>query len=371
MSSLSAADALTLKATGQDIIRTFVAIVVETFLYVIVASRSLLKATRRAAIALFGIVVTMFMLDTVLWIFDIHDFILEVSTVLTSSKDNSLQDRYRNATDASLFPLVPIFYTFMTVLGDIIIIWRVFAFWMGPRERRLLVIPLTILTASIVTLFMIIDCSVRSKGQLLLGNFDSGAYCSHVQTASYLANTLTTLVSTIMISYKTWVYRRTIKASLSEPSSRVERVMIILVESGIIYFLFFLEVFIASLGDITQRQAATPSLAFASTVYIYTISHVVGIYPTVIVILVHHQKSYIDTTAMHTSITFSSDTTTGRGTVTIGGSTTGASRRYRRSNNCELTHLALPVHELRSNSPTGAWNEDGRKAALVKETRTV
>ncbi|KAI0033006.1 hypothetical protein K488DRAFT_16078, partial [Vararia minispora EC-137] len=308
MSNLSAADSLTLKTTGQDIIRTFVAIVVETFLYatygclVIVAARPLLKATRRTTLALFGIVVTMFMLDTVLWIFDIHDLILEVSAVMTSSKDNSLQDRYRSATDASLFPLAPIFYTFMTVFGDIIIIWRVFAFWMGPRERWLLSIPLSVLTASIVTLFMIIDCSVRSKGQLLLGNFDSGAYCQHVQNASYLANTLTTLVSTIMISFKTWEYRRTIKTSLTDASSRVERVMIILVESGILYFLFFLEVFISSLGDITQRQAATPSLAFASTVYIYASSHIVGIYPTIIVILVHYQKSYIDTTTTQTSI---------------------------------------------------------------------
>jgi len=113
-------------------------------------------------------------------------------------------------------------------MGDIIIIWRVFAFWMGPNDRWLLAIPLAVLLSSIgrspvctgfrarstaadhsipvhiVTLFMVIDCSVKSKGQLLLGNFDSGPYCQHVQSASYFANTLTTLVATIMISYKTW-----------------------------------------------------------------------------------------------------------------------------------------------------------------------
>jgi hypothetical protein len=63
--------------------------------------------------SLLAIVVTMFMLDTVLWIFDIHDLILEVSTVLTSASPASLQDKYADAAFTSLFPLAPVFYTFM------------------------------------------------------------------------------------------------------------------------------------------------------------------------------------------------------------------------------------------------------------------
>jgi hypothetical protein len=51
---------------------------------------------------------------------------------------------------------------------------------------------------------MIVDCSVKAKGALVLGNFDNGPFCQRTQAAFYLANTLTTLVSTLMISYKAW-----------------------------------------------------------------------------------------------------------------------------------------------------------------------
>jgi hypothetical protein len=55
----------------------------------------------------------MFVLDTVLWIFDIHDLILEVSSVLTSPSPASLQEKYARAAFTSLFPLSPIFYMLM------------------------------------------------------------------------------------------------------------------------------------------------------------------------------------------------------------------------------------------------------------------
>jgi hypothetical protein len=93
-----------------------------------------------------------------------------------------------------------------------------------------------------------------------------------------------------------------------------------------------LEVFISSIGNITAEQSASVGLAFATTVYIYASSHIVvrhtpsvppqptlttyhllsspfpsralqGIYPTIIVILVHFQKSYIGDATAHTAVT--------------------------------------------------------------------
>ncbi|KAI0034242.1 hypothetical protein K488DRAFT_84216 [Vararia minispora EC-137] len=383
MSNLSSDDQATLQQTGEDINHTFIAIVVETFLYgtcplaamvdrsicvaaadfgrdaatyaclVVIASRALLTSVRRATLALFAVVVTMFAFDTVLWINDIHDLTLEVSAVLTSKTNDTLQDRYQRAIDGSIFPLDPIFYTLMTVFGDTIIIWRAFAFWKGPRERWLLVLPLAVWLASIITMIMIIDCSVQSKSNLLLGNFDSSGFCQRSQNASYLATTLTTLVATVMIAYKSWEYRRTIGSQLSEESSRVrlERVMIILVESGTLYFLFFLEIFISSLGNLTQLEDATPSLALASTIHTYTTSHIVGIYPTIVVILVHYHKSYIEATTMGTSIGFA-HSGAGGGTTTTGTTMSMFENGH---------HIALPAgqshgQELERASSSG-WKE--------------
>jgi hypothetical protein len=51
----------------------------------------------------------MFLLDTALWIIDIHDAVSELQTTLTSSSDDSLEDRFASlgtfllSVDAVLF----------------------------------------------------------------------------------------------------------------------------------------------------------------------------------------------------------------------------------------------------------------------------
>ncbi|KAI0028789.1 hypothetical protein K488DRAFT_57743 [Vararia minispora EC-137] len=379
-SNLSDADIQTLHETGEDIVRTFVAVVVEVFLYVIygvlviIASRALLKSRRPPAhsLALLGIVTTMFLLDTVLTIFDIHDVILEVTTVLTSSSPASLQDKYEHAQLASLWPLAPIFYTLMTVLGDTVIIWRVFVFWYGTYERWFLSVLVAIFLASVVLLFMIINCSVRAKGLLVLGNLENGVFCMNVQSASYLATVITTLVATLMIGYKTWVYRRQIGSVLSGSSSRsrVERVMMILVESGVMYFLFYTAVFIPSIGNLATKESKSPSLTFSSTIFNYASSRIVGIYPTIIVILVHYQKSYIDSaTQQATSIQFGTlsvpNTTRTFGNSDVSSSTQAAMRSVHR------TMVTLPEHELTSipnqSASVGDGDSEVPKVAFAEE----
>jgi hypothetical protein len=89
-------------------------------------------------------------------------------------------------------------------------------------------------------------------------------------------------------------YRKNIRSSLSTSSSRTraERVMIILVESGIIYFLFFvskqqheclatsrlfvqLEGVVSNLGNVSEEEDSTPGLEFSGTVWEYMTSHIV------------------------------------------------------------------------------------------------
>ncbi|KAG6840245.1 hypothetical protein C0991_007938, partial [Blastosporella zonata] len=52
---------------------------------------------------------------------------------------------------------------------------------------------------------------------------------------------VTTFMATTLIGIATWEYRRTVIPDLGKLShkTRVEKVMLLLVESGFIYFLFF------------------------------------------------------------------------------------------------------------------------------------
>ena len=54
-------------------------------------------------------------------------------------------------------------------------------------------------------------------------------------------------------------------------------------------------------GSVAALENSTPGLQFGSTIWTYMTSHILGIYPLVIVILVHSQKSYIDNSTSQSS----------------------------------------------------------------------
>ena len=158
-----------------------------------------------------------------------------------------------------------------------IIIWRVYAFYPGRKERWILAIPVALLISSIgelnhplaravnspymtvVTSCLISFCVAELVKDPSIGDFDNPPFCKHVQLSMYCTTLATTGVATFLICYKTWsvilhrssifdpelvlhrYYRRTIGRHLrsSSTKTRGEKIMIILVESGILYFLFF------------------------------------------------------------------------------------------------------------------------------------
>lgn len=67
--------------------------------------------------------------------------------------------------------------------------------------------------------------------------------------------------------------------------------MILFVESGVLYFLFFL---VEVIGNIPGVET-NPSMRFAFLVYSFSTSVVVGIYPTAIIILAHSENAVLDT----------------------------------------------------------------------------
>ena len=50
---------------------------------------------------------------------------------------------------------------------------------------------------------------------------------------------------------------------------------------------------VSDIGDMPSRETSTPQLAFASNIWTFMTSHILGIYPALVVILVHTQRSYI------------------------------------------------------------------------------
>ncbi|KAH9841697.1 uncharacterized protein C8Q71DRAFT_344369 [Rhodofomes roseus] len=315
---------------GHDTVQSIVALVVEAILwtiyFVLVFKAGLIllspKSRSSISISIFIVIGLMFLLDTATSIIDVNNAIREITFTLTSTSPESLADRYE-LTDNLPWPVQSALYAYMSNLGDIIIIWRTYAFWRYGRERWALAVPILFLVGSLITSGLISFCAARVVQNPGAGDFTNPPFCRNVQLSSYVTTLATTAVATLMICYKTWCgvrslselsvtqyglyreYRHTIGAQVNRMRSRktrVERIMTILVESGILYFLFFLEAVVTDSGDIGELEGSTPQLAFASTVWTYMTSHILGIYPVVIVILVHSHKSYIDDTTTTVAI---------------------------------------------------------------------
>ncbi|KAJ3002964.1 hypothetical protein NUW54_g5561 [Trametes sanguinea] len=340
-------DAPIWKTIGHDIIKSFVAVTVETFVIaiycILVFKTSCLLLTRmhRTKVSLFTctVIIVMFCLALSLWMIDIHNVVLEVQATLLSDSRAPISDVYDLAIRQvlRLASVEDVLYAYMTVLGDILILWRLYAFWSRGRGRIVLIIPLAFLLGSILTAIMLSYCAARLGADIKLGTFQSPGFCRNIQTASYSMTLATTGVATVLIGYKFWYVLRVKSATARalrhsqfgclvqfrdyqrvddelfrrmSRSSRRQKLMLVLVESGVAYMLFFLVQLLMSFSTVNARINKNPSLVFASTIYNFITSLIVvrclvlaisllfrahaetratnqGMYPTAVVLLVH------------------------------------------------------------------------------------
>jgi hypothetical protein len=175
-----------------------------------------------------------------------------------------------------------------SLIGDGIIIWRV---WNLKSYYRpwVIFIPLALLFGSLgkpslrafmqsthlesVPTLMLTYCVAKVGSEIVVGTFQvrtshlnkfgvpffdisysldlqKPAFCRNVQTATYAMACATTTTATILIGLTTWNFRKAIRPLLSgnvvasegtrrRRRSPVENILLLLVESGILYFLFF------------------------------------------------------------------------------------------------------------------------------------
>ncbi|KAF5379131.1 hypothetical protein D9615_005857 [Tricholomella constricta] len=246
-----------------------------------------------------AIVTVMFIMAVILWILDIVNFITEATRTLIHNPDTPLDVKLADAHHTIFGRLVvtDLFYSYMCLLGDSVIIWRVYAFYGHGKQRWILALPWAMLGGSFISSMLLTYCGARLGAEIVNGSFQKPLFCKGVQTASYSMGFATTTVATVLIAIKTWEYRRTIKPMVNSTNangvSRVEKVMTLLVESGVLYLLFFLVQVIGNIPGVEAKNASS----FAFLVYSYSTSVIVGLYPTIIVVLAHSQHAVLDTAA--------------------------------------------------------------------------
>ncbi|KAJ6568070.1 hypothetical protein DFH09DRAFT_438590 [Mycena vulgaris] len=311
-----------LQGVGRDWVHGFIAISHHTFwmtvyaALVIRASFILFRKDRRnlRTYIFFSLAIfTMFAIAFILWTLDLTTFILEGKLVLMQLQPgDSISDKLASANKRifSVISALDALYAYMSLLGDAIIIHRVHV--LGRYYNPwIFLIPCGLLLGSTVATVLLTYCVAVAGSEIVLGSFEKPAFCKNVQEVTYIMPMATTAVTTLMIGHTAWKHRSIVaphystgssnaNSSTRKPRSQVERILILLVESGFFYFLFFLIQVIGDIPIVEDTINSSTTLTILMMMFDYSSSTFVGIYPTMIVILAHSKHAVMDEATVRT-----------------------------------------------------------------------
>ncbi|KAF5391593.1 hypothetical protein D9757_002544 [Collybiopsis confluens] len=219
------------------------------------------------------------LVTTVMFLASIGVIILDMMICLNQVQSYGLDSPTNKELSSQLILASNILMRVNFLLGDVIVVWRTWVVW--PRN---LIVRAVLAICMLGTIGAVFGNGVKSTLDSLRDTPASNTY-SLVMTLPPL---FTNLVATLLIALRVWDYRRNIKSSMRSATSttKIERTLILLIESGLVYCAIWLLVLIAGF-DVMTPASNTLILGLAVSL--------TGLYPTFIVIMVSLDKSHANT----------------------------------------------------------------------------
>lgn len=233
-------------------------------------------------IAMLAITLFMFAISTTVWALSLASIvqsvkIIHLSDPTRSSEDISHElDRSRNA----LYGSATLVFVINFILSDCIVLWRASVLWQGSKRK--MIIPFCLLLGcGIAVAIILADCDRSS--------YKANAFCIGTKYIGLGLSLSVNMLATILIGITAWRHRRFIMNTLEHSSRRtqVEKILILLIESSVLYCLAFVMLIVCS-------SIRLPSGLVVSQ-YMWPIStHIAGIYPTILLLLVAFKRTIWD-----------------------------------------------------------------------------
>ncbi|THG95345.1 hypothetical protein EW026_g6290 [Hermanssonia centrifuga] len=217
-----------------------------------------------------------FVLSSTYWALEVAAQIVRIQTYFIN---RALRDSRNLTSYVTLFNAITLFNY---VITDAVVVWRAWALCRVNYKKTLLA-PVFFLLMTIMSISVTIGLRIASF--FTPAEFHPIITGINICQASNLVCSLLTNVSaTSIVSHKTWRHRRAIRENLrniTKRSTKAEKILALLVESGIIY----------CVSGATVLAMALIKLPFGTVSDIYTpVSfQLAGIYPTIVIVLVGMQ----------------------------------------------------------------------------------
>ncbi|RDX42096.1 hypothetical protein OH76DRAFT_1475496 [Lentinus brumalis] len=199
--------------------------------------------------------------------------------------------------------------TINVLVGDAIVWWRASMIWMG-RSRTVILCVYVILLSATFALSVVDTCGACNVLLVTHSNLGFGRLFAGTRfgTAASILSLTTNILATCLTGYKAWEHGRCLKDYLAEGSTMtsVEKVLILLTESGIVYGAIWVIVVAYQVGELNQTIYGSG----ASTVSYWLIAGyfvdgalvpLIAIYPMFIIVLVALKKSQMESSFAFTS----------------------------------------------------------------------
>ncbi|KAF8166785.1 hypothetical protein K438DRAFT_249941 [Mycena galopus ATCC 62051] len=167
-------------------------------------------------------------------------------------------------------------------MSDAIVVWRAWILWQDSIRIKIL------LSLCICVSLVGITTDMSFIGLYLFGN-NNFLPTGPRTLALILPLMFTNIVATILFGIKSWIYRVRIKEFLGVPKNRrtnIERILVILTESGGIYCLFWVPQLFVSLTSTSPDNLGYKIVA-------NMLPQLSAIYPVIIVLLVAMEKTHL------------------------------------------------------------------------------
>ncbi|KAF9265111.1 hypothetical protein L218DRAFT_986664 [Marasmius fiardii PR-910] len=170
------------------------------------------------------------------------------------------------------------------VIGDSIVIWRA---WALSVRKKIMFLPVILLLGLTASCFSFVECMVREDLPVVIS-----PRCRKRNIATFALSVATNAAGTAVIGHYIWSYRRTVKKYLQCCRHQLwaGKVLAMFLESGVIYT----TIWTIQLAEILLPVSSSiPDQTFRQ-VFSAMAAQLVGIYPTLMVVLVFLRRSLWD-----------------------------------------------------------------------------
>lgn len=244
--------------------------------------------------AMFAVTLVTFLIASVHWAAQLAGATILIRYVMINNPELPFLQRLPVFRAKIYQPNLIILWTtqILPIINDAVVIWR--ARVLFPQQKWIIIPPMTLWIGLVGTSFAYLGLQVSPAVVTNSASTGLPSTEGHLLTSTFAISIATNISATLLIGYKLWSHRKVVvkNLGLGGRRSQVQNVLIVLVESGVIYCALQTATLILTL--VPDSTAGTGSGRIPGLVFFATYVLLSAMYPTIVVVLVNSQRSTAD-----------------------------------------------------------------------------